>query len=67
MVTMLAARLEPMGCAVTTSEKFGMPAEAKEAGAFALLAWLSWHRLPGNVTAATGAKRAVVLGQISYV
>jgi anhydro-N-acetylmuramic acid kinase len=66
LMAMLAARLEPLGCAVTTSEKFGMPAEAKEAAAFALLAWQSWHRLPGNVTAATGAKRAVVLGQISY-
>jgi len=66
LVEMLAARLEPMGCAMTTSEKFGIPAEAKEAAAFALLAWHSWHTLPGNVTAATGAKRAVVLGQISY-
>ena len=56
-----------MGCAVTTSEKFGMPAEAKEAAAFALLAWHSWHRLPGNVPAATGAKRAVVLGQVVHV
>jgi anhydro-N-acetylmuramic acid kinase len=66
LVAMLAARLEPMGCAVLTSEKFGMPAEAKEAAAFALLAWQTWHRLPGNVPAATGARRAVVLGQISY-
>ena len=66
LVAMLAARLEPMGCTVVTSEKFGMPAEAKEAAAFALLAWHSWHRLPGNVPAATGAKRAMVLGQISY-
>jgi len=66
LVQMLAARLEPMGCEVTTTETFGMPAEAKEAAAFALLAWQSWHRLPGNVTAATGAKRAVVLGQVCY-
>jgi anhydro-N-acetylmuramic acid kinase len=66
LVAILAARFDPMGCTVTTSEKFGMPAEAKEAAAFALLAWQSWNRLPGNVTAATGAKRAVVLGQISY-
>jgi anhydro-N-acetylmuramic acid kinase len=66
LVTMLAARLEPMGCAVMMSEKFGLPAEAKEAAAFALLAWHTWHRLPGNVPAATGARRAVVLGQISY-
>jgi anhydro-N-acetylmuramic acid kinase len=66
LVALLAARLEPMGCTVTTSEKFGMPAEAKEAAAFALLAWQSWNKLPGNVPAATGANRAVVLGQISY-
>jgi len=66
LVAMLAARLEPMGCTVVTSEKFGMPAEAKEAAAFALLAWHSWHRLPGNVPAATGAKRAVMLGQVTY-
>jgi anhydro-N-acetylmuramic acid kinase len=66
LIAMLAARLEPLGCTLTTSEKFGMPAEAKEAAAFALLAWQTWHRLPGNVPAATGAKRAVVLGQVSY-
>ncbi len=66
LVAMLADRLEPLECALTTSEKFGMPAEAKEAAAFALLAWQTWHRLPGNMPAATGAKRAVVLGQVSY-
>jgi len=66
LIALLTARLEPLGCAVTTIEKFGMPAEAKEAAAFALLAWHTWHRLPGNVTAATGATRAVVLGQISF-
>lgn len=66
LMAMLAARLEPMECAIATSEKFGMPAEAKEAAAFALLAWHTWHRLPGNVPAATGAKKAVVLGQVTY-
>ena len=66
LVAMLAARLEPMGCTMATSEKFGMPTEAKEAAAFALLAWHTWHRLPGNVPAATGANRAVILGQVSY-
>ncbi len=66
LVTMLATRLKPLGCALKASEKFGMPAEAKEAAGFALLAWCAWHRLPGNVPAATGAKRAVVLGQVSY-
>jgi anhydro-N-acetylmuramic acid kinase len=66
LVAMLVTRLEPMRCVVATSEEFGMPAEAKEAAAFALLAWQTWHRLPGNVPAATGAERAVVLGQVSF-
>jgi anhydro-N-acetylmuramic acid kinase len=66
LMRMLAARLEPMGCILTTIEKFGMPAEAKEAAAFALLAWMTWHHLPGNVPSATGARRPVVLGQLSY-
>ncbi len=63
---MLAARLEALGCALAMSEEFGMPAEAKEAAAFALLAWQTWHRLPGNVPAATGARQPAILGQVTY-
>jgi anhydro-N-acetylmuramic acid kinase len=66
LMTMLAERLEPLGCTLATSTEFGLPAEAKEAAAFALLAWHTWHRLPGNVPAATGAKRPVILGQVTY-
>ena len=66
LMRMLAARLEPMGCKLATIDAFGMPAEAKEAAAFALMAWMTWHQLPGNVPSATGAKRPVILGQISY-
>jgi anhydro-N-acetylmuramic acid kinase len=40
-------------------------AQAKEAVAFALLGWLTWHGLPGNVPAATGAAGPRVLGKIS--
>jgi anhydro-N-acetylmuramic acid kinase len=43
-----------------------MDAQAKEGVAFALLAWLTWNGFPGNVPSATGAKRAVVLGKVSY-
>jgi anhydro-N-acetylmuramic acid kinase len=67
LMRMLAARLEPLGCAMRTPEEFGLPVEAKEAAAFALLAWQTWHRLPGNVPAATGASRAVILGQVTCV
>jgi len=62
---MLAARLEPLRCTLATTEAFGLPAEAKEAAAFALLAWGTWQGLPGNVPSATGAKRLTILGQIT--
>ncbi len=58
---------EPLHVSVCTTEDAGLAVEAKEAAAFALLGWLSWHGLPGNVPAATGASRAVVLGRISRV
>jgi anhydro-N-acetylmuramic acid kinase len=67
LMRMLTERLEPIGCVLATTEDFGMPAEAKEAAAFALLAWMTWHHLPGNVPAATGAKRPAILGQVTYV
>lgn len=66
LMSMLSERLGSLGCTVAASEDFGLPAEAKEAAAFALLAWQTWHRLPGNVPSATGATRAVILGQVTY-
>lgn len=63
----LRAGLEPLYVSVQTTEKAGLGVEAKEAAAFALLGWLSWHGLPGNIPSATGASRPVVLGQISRV
>jgi len=65
LMNMLAARLEPLRCTLATTEAFGLPAEAKEAAAFALLAWGTWQGLPGNVPSATGAKRLTILGQIT--
>jgi anhydro-N-acetylmuramic acid kinase len=67
LMRMLRRRLEQMGCVVSTSEEFGIPAAAKEGAAFALLAWMTWHHLPGNVPSATGAKTPVILGQVTYV
>ena len=62
---MLGEELAPLHVRVRTSEDTGLAAGAKEAAAFALLGWLTWHGLPGNLPSATGAKRAVVLGKVS--
>jgi anhydro-N-acetylmuramic acid kinase len=67
LMAMLAQRLEPMDCELASSENFGLPPEAKEAAAFALLAWQTWNKLPGNVPSATGAARPAILGQVTYV
>jgi anhydro-N-acetylmuramic acid kinase len=64
LMAMLREGLEPLGVKVRLMEELGVAAQAKEAAAFALLAWLSWWKIPGNVPAATGAQRAVVLGKI---
>ena len=58
--------LTPMAVRVRPIEELGMAVEAKEAAAFALLAWLTWQRRPGNLPAATGATRPVVLGKVSF-
>jgi len=67
LMGMLSNELSTLGVALRTSDEFGIPAEAKEAVAFALMAHETWHRRPSNVPSATGAKRGAVLGKISYV
>jgi len=65
LMRMLRAGLEPLGVKVRSMEELGIPSQAKEAVAFALLGWLGWHRLPGNLPSATGAARPVVLGKLT--
>jgi anhydro-N-acetylmuramic acid kinase len=48
---------------VSSSAEFGINPDAKEAIAFAVLAYESYNRRPSNVPSATGARRAVVLGK----
>ena len=66
LMAMLANELLPLGLQLHSSDEFGLPAEAKEAVAFAVLAYQTWHRRPSNIPAATGARRTAILGKISY-
>jgi anhydro-N-acetylmuramic acid kinase len=64
IMAQLAAALP--GIEVVPASNFGVPIEAKEAFAFALLAYETYHRRANNLPSATGAKRPVILGKIAY-
>ena len=66
LVRMLRELLVPLGLSVHFSDEFGLPSEAKEAVAFAVLAYETWNHRPSTLPSATGAKRPAVLGKISY-
>ena len=66
LMRMITEQVQPLGFRILTSDEMGMPNQAKEAVAFALLAYRTWNRQPGNVPSATGAERPAVLGKISY-
>jgi anhydro-N-acetylmuramic acid kinase len=66
LMRMIAAEVEPLGLTIRRSDEFGVPSAAKEALAFAVLAYQTWHREPSNIPSATGAKRPAILGKVSY-
>jgi anhydro-N-acetylmuramic acid kinase len=51
---------------IVPSSQLGVPEDAKEAFAFALLACETFHQRPSNVPSATGAHRPAILGKICY-
>ncbi len=51
---------------IIPSSKLGVTEDAKEAFAFALLAYETFHRRAGNLPSATGAHAPAILGKISY-
>ncbi len=66
LMAMLRREVEGLGIEVATTDAAGVPSQAKEAIAFALLAYQSWHGDTSNIPGATGAGREVILGKLSY-
>jgi anhydro-N-acetylmuramic acid kinase len=65
---LLMAQLEAglSGLRVRQAGELGVPGDAKEAFAFAVLACETLRRQPANVPGATGAAKPVVLGKVCY-
>jgi len=51
---------------VIPSSQLGVPEDAKEALAFAVMAYETFHHRPSNIPSATGARGPAILGKISY-
>ncbi|MGH9709561.1 MAG: anhydro-N-acetylmuramic acid kinase, partial [Candidatus Acidiferrales bacterium] len=51
---------------IISADEFGVPGDAKEAFAFAVLAYEAFHHHANNLPTATGARRPAVMGKISY-
>ena len=64
IVAYLAALLP--GVKIVPSDALGVPSDAKEAFAFAILAYETWHQAANNLPSATGACHPAVLGKICY-
>ncbi len=64
LMAQLVAALPQMR--IRTSNDFGIDSDAKEAIAFAVLAYETYHRRPSNLPSATGARRPAVLGKLVF-
>ena len=64
ILAQLSAALPDME--MLSSSNFSVPTEAKEAFAFAVLAYETFHQRPANLPSATGARGPAILGKISY-
>ena len=64
IIAQLAAALPQIE--IVRSSNLGVPEDAKESFAFAILAYETFHGRPSNLPSATGARRPAILGKISY-
>jgi anhydro-N-acetylmuramic acid kinase len=64
ILAQLAAALPQID--ILSSAELGVPTDAKEAFAFALMAYETVHQRPANLPSATGARGPAILGKISY-
>lgn len=63
VMAQLAAMLP--GTKIASSGEYGVPSEAKEAFAFAILAYEAFHRRANNLPTATGARHLAILGKVT--
>jgi anhydro-N-acetylmuramic acid kinase len=64
IIAQLTAALQ--GVEVKTSADLGVPEDGKEAFAFAILAYETFHKRSANLPSATGANRKAILGKVCY-
>ena len=63
LMGMLREGLEPLKVKVRLTEELGVPAQAKEAVAFALLAWLTLERVAGECSDGYGGAEGGGVGE----
>ena len=56
----------PKNILVKTHEDYDISNNFKEVMAFALLGYCTYYKIPNNLPSCTGAKKRVIMGQISY-
>lgn len=67
MMELIRSGLKALGnIQLRFSSDVGVPEDAKEAFAFAILAYETFHRRPANIPPVTGAKKAAILGKLVY-